>query len=86
MIDRDTLIRKVMSRLEDADYDIVANFVKSNESNVEKIKKYFDSFNKRNNLTWKEKKELLMRLQEKGVDLKNPELKETYNFFGNLDS
>ena len=84
MIDRDTLIRKVMSRLEDADYDIVANFVKSNESNVEKIKKYFDSFKKRNNLTPKDKKEILFRLKEKGVDLKNPELKETLEYFGSL--
>lgn len=89
MIDRDQITRRVISkltegRLENADYEVVADFAKKHIDNPDKLQKFFDAFQKRNNLTPVEKRKLLMKLKEEKVDILKPAVKEIFEYFGTI--
>lgn len=69
-MDRNIVIKKVMSKLVSQDYDVVSDFVRNNLDNPEKVLKYFQAYKVRNKLTSLEKKNILNRLNQDGLDLK----------------
>lgn len=84
MLNKEIITSKVIaklkqSRLEEEDYDVIVDYISKNIDNIINLKKYFESFNKRNKLSPTEKKKLIFKLKEKvDTDRIKPESKEVF--------
>lgn len=70
-MEKKLLIKKVLAKLKSNDLKFIVDYVKRNINKPEELIGYFDSYTKRNKLEPYDKIQIIRKLQDEKIDLKN---------------